>query len=529
MVHYVVKVPKDPSSFPNWTTPAKRSLDFYRHRTCIELAGGTISELWSTFVLQAAHCHPAVRHAVVALGALHEASWRSTIVHSTNFAVQEYSRAIRDVSSLSLNESNETFDVALLCCMLFAAFESLRGYYKSALTHISSGMKLVAAHEIDNEYVKRTSYSWGLIQPVFVCLDTQAMEVCDDLLPSTGVPLEKLNPLRLPETFTSIEEASKSFTIYRNHILHFFHRYERLLDPELIAEEAQDVRVEQVKLARYFHNWCDVFNRAQFETHHPQVLIIQMYITVVKMIATLIPSPHETKWDASMAYFNGLVELGEEFMRQQGISLTTHPNHGGLQHNGIQEDGCHSDISRRTNESKSQSTSTAPSSRSSESTFWDSGLSSQEASIKQTFTVTHGVVTPLYMVCTRCRDPTIRRRALRILQTCNRKEGIWDSAQSALVAERIIQIEETAAGGFVTDASHIPSQARIQQLETSFGPGKPGKIMYTMNGATPPITIVEHLSDGNVQGNWEAKEEAMRSRSFFSTRFAVLPRQTLLS
>lgn len=528
MIHYVVKVPKDPSSFPNWTAPEKRSLDYYQSRMCIELAGGTTSDLWSTFVSQAAHCQPAVRHAVIALAALHEVLRQSTTARSTTFAVQAYSKAIRKVSSLSLDGSSEALDVALLCCMLFATFESLRGYYKSALTHIGSGMKLVAAHEVDADYVKRRSYSWGLIQPIFVCLDTQAMEVSEDLLPSTGLPHEKLNSLLLPETFKTIEEASKSFTIYRNHILHWFQRYERLLDPKIISKEAQDVRAEQVNLARYFHDWYNVFDRAQFETNHPQVVIIQMYMTVVRMIATLVPSPYETKWDGSLAYFKRLVELGEEFKRQQGIDLGALLAHKDLPVNKLDDDGCVLSTIGRPAESP-QSTSSSPSARSSDSKFWDSELSSGEAYIQKSFTLAHGIVTPLYMTCTRCRDPSIRRRALRILQTCNRKEGIWDSAQSALVAERIIQIEETAAGGFVTEAGQIQSHARIEQLETSFGPGKPGRISYRMNGASPPKTIVEYLGNEGGQVDWEAREENMKCRSFFATRFAVLPRETLLA
>lgn len=499
-----------------------------------------ISELWSTFILQAAYCYPAIKHAVIALGALHEALQQWVPNRSTVFAVQQYSKAIRDVSGLRLNGSNEALDIALLSCMLFAAFESLRGYYKSALTHISSGMQLVAAQENGHASVKARSPSWELIQPIFVCLDTQAMEVCDDLLPSSGMASGNLHhPLLLPKAFISIEEASNSFTIYRNHILRFFQRYERLLDPNIIAEEAQRVRAEQTNLAQYFYDWCDVFNRAHFPAHHPQVLIIQMYMTVVKMIATLIPSPDETKWDGSHSYFNRVVELGEEFMLRRGSNLTTveflpnsigkNPAQEDFQDNEVHGLGENFRTIDRSNGTCVSSTSSSTKTKSVASTLRNPELPRDGASIRQTFTLAHGIITPLYMVCTRCRDPIIRRRALHILQTCNRKEGIWDSAQSALVAERILQIEETAAGGFVTDAGQIPSQARIQELETSFGPGKPGKITYKMNGAIKPITMVEHLNDETGQAAWEPREENMKSRSFFSTRFTVLPRQPLLS
>ena len=539
MIHYVVKVPKDPSSFPNWTALEKRSLDFFRSRTSIELAGCMVSELWSSFVLQAAYNSSAIKHAVIALGALHEASQQWNPATSNTFAVQQYSKAIRDVSSLRPSKPNEALDIALLCCMLFAAFESLRGYYKSALTHISSGMKLFTAKQNFHEYDKERSHSWELIRPIFVCLDTQAMEVCDDLLSSAGLAFEKLDPLVLPNAFMSIEEASNSFTIYRNHVLRFFQKYESLLDPEIIAEEAQKVQTEQVSLARYFHHWCNVFNEADFSEHHPQVLISQMYMTVVKMIATLVPSPDETKWDASNMFFERVVTLGEEFMQQRGSSQRTtcavlestdwFANDANLHDAERDRSGSNCSPCDRSTDSDFHSTSTASNTSVDSSTIWNFQLPGSEARNQPNFTLAHGIITPLYMVCTRCRDPSIRRRALHILQTCNRKEGIWDSTQSALVARRVIQIEETAAGGFITEASQIPSQARIQELETSFGPGKPGKIMYTMNGATPPVTIVEYLNHGTGQGDCEEREENMKSRSFFSTRFTVLPRPALLS
>jgi hypothetical protein len=130
------------------------------------------------------------------------------------------------------------------------------------------------------------------------------------------------------------------------------------------------------------------------------------------------------------------------------------------------------------------------------------------------------------MVCTRCRDPVFRRRALRLLQICNRKEGIWDSTRSARVGERAIEIEETRAGGVVSHASDVPSWARIQTLETYFGPGsEQGRITYTMSAADTPVKIIEHLDNGYNQSSSEEFEEQMRCRSFFSTKFVVLPRE----
>jgi hypothetical protein len=69
-------------------------------------------------------------------------------------------------------------------------------------------------------------------------------------------------------------------------------------------------------------------------------------------------------------------------------------------------------------------------------------------SYRPSFSLDMGVVGPLFDVATRCRDPFIRRRAVAILRSASRQEGVLNSYLSALVAERVIQIEENAAGGY---------------------------------------------------------------------------------
>lgn len=459
--------------------PEQRSLDFFRNRTSSEIAGGLVSELWSAFILQVAYSQPAVRHAIIALGALHEQCQLHPEAPEREFAMLQYSKAIRAVSSLRLDDSKDALDVALLSCVLFAAFEILQGHYKSALTHFSSGISIVSAEEAGRGYVEGRHPAFNLLQPIFLCLDTQLMEVGDDLLPGT----EKLNSAShaasLPpvETLSSIEEARTSIAKYRNHILHFFQRYASLLDPSITKENARALQAERVSLSQYYKSWCIAFDNAGFPPSHPEVLIMEMYRAVVDLIRTLVPSPDETKWDTSCAHFTRLVTLGEEF-------LVTAP-----------------------------SSACAPS-------------ESREGFIRPTFALSHGIVTPLFMTCTRCRDPSLRRRALRILQTCNRKEGIWDSARSARVAERVIQIEENRAGGVVESAADVPNWARIQNLETYFGPGsEQGRITYTMSAADTPVKIIEHLGNEIYESNLVEREEHMKCRSFFATKFMLTPRK----
>jgi hypothetical protein len=58
-----------------------------------------------------------------------------------------------------------------------------------------------------------------------------------------------------------------------------------------------------------------------------------------------------------------------------------------------------------------------------------------------------GCVMLLHTVVARCRNPRVRRRALGLLQTCARREGLWDSKLAGRVAAQTLEMEEQALQG----------------------------------------------------------------------------------
>lgn len=80
-----------------------------------------------------------------------------------------------------------------------------------------------------------------------------------------------------------------------------------------------------------------------------------------------------------------------------------------------------------------------------------------------TFSFDYGVVQPLYVVATRCRDPHIRRDAISLLVDYPRREGTWDSAMAAMIATRIMNIEEDGA-----EMGYIPESARLHIVSNKF-------------------------------------------------------------
>lgn len=53
-----------------------------------------------------------------------------------------------------------------------------------------------------------------------------------------------------------------------------------------------------------------------------------------------------------------------------------------------------------------------------------------------------GILPILFSTITKCRDPKIRNRALRLMQSRHVQEGLWNSTLTAKVAGRVIELEE---------------------------------------------------------------------------------------
>ena len=107
-----------------------RSFDHFLSRTAFQLAGCFDFDFWGRWLPQAVYHEPAIKHAVVALSALHErfqssdpVIYKSVWSHSDGvFALQQYNQAIRLLTKPD-NGRRPSVDVCLIACILFACFE----------------------------------------------------------------------------------------------------------------------------------------------------------------------------------------------------------------------------------------------------------------------------------------------------------------------------------------------------------------------------------------------------------------------
>ena len=128
------------------TEQERSCFEFFRLWTAPQLSGFDTS-LWHQFILQASHHEPAIRHAAIALGSLHQkfAFNESSVLRSNNpphpdaFALQQYVKAIGLLVQPISKRGKQAADVALIACVLFVCFEvsiakRIRAFNKNRLT-----------------------------------------------------------------------------------------------------------------------------------------------------------------------------------------------------------------------------------------------------------------------------------------------------------------------------------------------------------------------------------------------------------
>ena len=105
-------------------------------------------DFWKVVALRVSHDAPAVKHALLAVSALHEAAERSGKADKLGgledgFAVMEYNKAIRCLVELKDQDSMTGPAVSLVTCVLFVCLEFMRGNISAAQKHIRSGSAIL--------------------------------------------------------------------------------------------------------------------------------------------------------------------------------------------------------------------------------------------------------------------------------------------------------------------------------------------------------------------------------------------------
>lgn len=117
------------------------------------------------------------------------------------------------------------------------------------------------------------------------------------------------------------------------------------------------------------------------------------------------------------------------------------------------------------------------------------GPGSSSSSPNSSFSLDLITIGPIFELARRCRDPWIRRKAVNVMRTYHRREGMWDSEIALLVIERVIAIEED--GLVVQSCKDIPHWRRIFNIQHMLDmEARTIQLQYERQAsATRPVTV----------------------------------------
>jgi hypothetical protein len=485
-VNYTCSPSHSLSNLPDTDSRGKRALSYFQHRAALELGGVCFPDLWSKFVLPASQHDSTIRHAVVALVTLHEehAALHETKPVSSQYASRHYKKAVNDLLQLDVSARPDAAQLALVSCIIFASIEILRGHYHPAFTHLLSGKRMLEEQHRNGTNHRPQLIPLEVLEDIFQRIESQTISIGDSSVMHLPLAVRRPEPA-ISARFESISDAFYALETLQNHMLHFFWHGGRVLNEtneqpevyETLWAELNDFKV-------LFERWKESFNRLLdarsaglnigSEGKEPALLLLNILRTGFEMIFTVNRPKRDCDLDGFTYECAKMVDWAEAYIKATShfIPAEVSPDSGGSTASskiGVQ----------RWEGQRTISADKVPPRKI---------ISKPDPIVAPTFSMSTGIIPSLWMCGARCRDPQVRRKALRLLQTCNRREGLWDSNVAAGIIDVLIRLEEGNAlremkergcpVERVTDASQVSKNARVVVLGLEFRAERTGELAY---------------------------------------------------
>lgn len=361
--------------------------DMFRHATVPGTCNFFPSSFWQAGLLQLAHTEPAVWHAVVALGTLHQRS--EAVARQDRYASEALSRraATHYGKSMALaKDLDSPMKLATLSIALVAATGMLDRLSDMQM-HVLAGLKIIAHDETRSPAIRALEGS-------LMRADLQAMSFSDSKSP---YPYEEsgltyaiddylLNPIAHEMELSYEELTSELFGLSRA----FF-----LLDDGLLSGNLtySPWLTRMDGFVRRLVRWEERIGRYEAmrsdqdgEDEHMIRLSLRLYHAVLRTMISAQPFGPETRFDPLLGHFEYITRIAATLQAKTSAKTTS-----------------------------------------------DRAL---------LLTLEPGLIIPLWLVCHRCRHTRLRHAAVRILEEANRVEAMWKSDAAAKVIGSLVAVEE---------------------------------------------------------------------------------------
>jgi hypothetical protein len=425
-----------------------RYFRYFQQTAAMGLDGAWGWSLWNSLMLQTSHQEPFVWHSIIAIGALlksHETAHLAgvrprsvAIPHMAklhrNFAIVKYDTAIK-LMQKAIYAGMSSPRQALLGCILVVCFEMLIGNSHLAIKHARSGTLILRRWR--TQTLGRKEEQRSLLSPAPLIVEDEIIEAFQSLSIQiitlwdghSGTSKQKIASdhratITAPLTCFDLRETQLYLNLIVCRIYHFIATIQipsevtglaKKFDYEPLTEEVsvttsmaiysaafkitETIRAQQVQFAMEIENWMRSFepsfeslcikregNEVTFSCASIVAVMMQMQAVATAILAAGVLITNEMEYDKFNSRFRQLVDLASAIvkLKQQG---------------------------RKSN-------------------YWAGGP-----------WVDIGLTPQLFLVVTRCRDPIIRRTAIKLLEGWY-IEGIWDPALVAQIGLFIMEVEE---------------------------------------------------------------------------------------
>jgi hypothetical protein len=475
----------------------------FRTHTANELSGFFDSEFWTRSVLQESHSEASIRHAVVALGALYKTLEKysesppsspdsnsvDTAPNHYNFALQQYGKAIARLREAIQNNETRSQRTILISVVLFTCFESFTGNHTSAISQIQHGLGLLEERRqqskqqmvikqkdvVEDELVQMftrlaiqaKSYDMAFhFPPPYVIRLTPAPNPTSPQSPSSPIDAPSATSFNalIPEIFRTSQEARASLDSLCERIMQFqeglssYYQGPNNILPQSLKASGLGFRTQLAQWAASFEPLLESRRRPKVTiTERAGIDVLKMMQLMTSILFLMGFSTSEMDFDNHMLQFKEIIDLAKEVVVDEELTLA--------------QSKCGNPISCR-HKQPHNNVLHFPG-----LTGHQPGISQEDDAythIKASFALDIGIVPPLFVVATKCRDRKLRRDAIKLLLNSPRREGMWDSILSGRVGQWIMEIEEEGMGEYLgygmgsMDGAVVEMNRRVMVKEILF-------------------------------------------------------------
>lgn len=473
--------------------------EVFKTHTANELSGFFNSDFWTRSVLQESHSEASIRHAVVALGALYKTLEKAsesppgspnsdtTPIKHFDFAMEQYSKSVTRLRESLENKETGSHRTILISIVLFTCLQSFTGDHKAAITQIQHGLGILEERRHDSREplfrrrddvvepeliqiftrlaIQAKSYDMAFHFPhPYIIRLTQPMRV-DPTAPTSPVsPSDAASTssmeFDIPAVFENSLEARQALDNLTERIMRFnellssyYHGPNNIL-PRSVLSSAGGFKMQLDQWDRAFQPLLEARRRPGVKnTERAGIDVLKMMHLMSSILFLMGFSRSEIEFDNFIPVFREIVKLAEEVVVDEELTLAQArcgENLASCRHRIPQPHNHFSGmVSHQPNPYREDENYTH---------------------IKASFALDLGIVPPLFVVATKCRDRKLRRQAINLLMLSPRREGMWDSKLSGRVAQWIMDVEETGMSPYsAASAMHIvPDESRVMVKEILF-------------------------------------------------------------